>query len=254
MPHRKAMKPLPSLSRRGFLAAAGSLLVAPAAIAGAAARPVIVELFTSQGCSSCAKADALFAELCADRNLLALSFHIDYWDYLGWKDTLASPEHSQRQYDYARARGDMNVYTPQMVIDGRIAVVGSDRAEVDKAIATAAAAPTYVPLALTETTDELTIEAGAAAGEMGDGMFWLLPIVPRVLTKIMKGENSGMEIEYRNIVRAIIPAGMWRGEAKSVSLPKSAVLQPDCKGCIALLQQDKVGQVLGAAAWGETSA
>ena len=243
----------PSLSRRGFLAAAGCVLAAPRALAGAPARPVVIELFTSQGCSSCPKADALFAELCADPGVLALSYHVDYWDYLGWKDTLGSPEYSQRQYDYARARGDMNVYTPQLIVDGGNAFVGSNRTEVDRAIAAAAAAPRHVPITLTDSGDEFTIASEAAAGIADEGMFWLLPIIPRVLTKIMKGENTGKEVEYRNVVRAVIPAGMWRGEAKSVSLPKSAVLAPDCTGCVALLQQDKVGPMLGAAAWGEIS-
>jgi len=244
----------PSLSRRGFLAAAGCVLAAPRTLAGAPARPVVVELFTSQGCSSCPKADALFVELCANPGVLALSYHVDYWDYLGWKDTLGAPEYSQRQYDYAHARGDMNVYTPQMIVDGGSAVVGSDRAEIDRAIAAAAAAPLHVPLTLTDSGAELTVTAEAKAGMGGEGMFWLLPLVPRIVTRIARGENAGMEIEYRNVVRAVIPAGMWRGEAKSVSLPKSAVLQHDCTGCVALLQQNKVGRMLAAASWGETSA
>ena len=180
----------PSLSRRGFLAAAGCVLAAPRALAGAPARPVVIELFTSQGCSSCPKADALFAELCADPGVLALSYHVDYWDYLGWKDTLGSPEYSQRQYDYARARGDMNVYTPQLIVDGGNAFVGSNRTEVDRAIAAAAAAPRHVPITLTDSGDEFTIASEAAAGIADEGMFWLLPIIPRVLTKIMKGENT----------------------------------------------------------------
>ena len=215
---------------------------------------MVIELFTSQGCSSCPRADALFAELCADPGVLALSYHVDYWDYLGWKDTLGSPEFSQRHYDYARARGDMNVYTPQMIVDGRSAVVGSNRTEVDRAITVAALSPLHVPLRLIDSGEELTIVAEAAAGIADEGMFWLLPIIPRVLTKIMKGENTGKEVEYRNVVRAVIPAGMWRGEAKSVSLPKSAVLAPDCTGCVALLQRDKVGPMLGSAAWGVISA
>ena len=152
----------PSLSRRGFLAAAGSVLAAPRALAGAPERPVVIELFTSQGCSSCPRADALFAELCADPGVLALSYHVDYWDYLGWKDTLGSPEFSQRHYDYARARGDMNVYTPQMIVDGRSAVVGSNRTEVDRAITVAALSPLHVPLRLIDSGEELTIVAEAA--------------------------------------------------------------------------------------------
>jgi hypothetical protein len=98
-------------------------------------RPVIVELFTSQGCSSCPPADAFLEELKAGPGVVALSYHVDYWDYLGWRDTLGSPEYSQRQYDYAKSRGDMNVYTPQTIINGGSHFVGSQKSKVSAGIA-----------------------------------------------------------------------------------------------------------------------
>ena len=101
----------------------------------------MVELFTSQGCSSCPPADALFAELAAKEDLVALAYHVDYWDYLGWQDTLSRKENTERQYDYMRAFGSRSVYTPQAVINGRVHVNGASRGEVDGALARMARSP-----------------------------------------------------------------------------------------------------------------
>ncbi len=121
------------LTRRNALALGAASLLARPALA-AVKRPVIVELFTSQGCSSCPPADAYFKALKDQPDVVALSYHVDYWDYLGWRDTLGSPECSQRQYDYAKSRGDKNVYTPQTIINGGGHFVGSQRARVSGGI------------------------------------------------------------------------------------------------------------------------
>src|SRR5258708_2768506 len=126
---RSALKIL--LVPTGILAGASSM-------AHAQGLHAVLELFTSQGCSSCPPADALLGKLARDPGLLALSLPVDYWDYIGWKDTLASPIFSARQTDYCRSRGDSGVYTPQIVVDGLAAAVGSDAAEIETAIATTA--------------------------------------------------------------------------------------------------------------------
>lgn len=244
-----------TISRRRVLALGAGAAMASLPRGGIAAspRPVVVELFTSQGCSSCPPADAFLTELRSTPNVIALSYHVDYWDYLGWKDTLGSPEFSQRQYDYARARRDMDVYTPQMIVEGRKHFVGSKRNVVLEAIKLAQAEPQGVPVTLAERGSELVIEIGSASSEI-EATLWLMPMAPEVRVKILKGENTGKEIIYHNIVRALVPAGRWSGEAKTLTLPKDDVLRPDCKGCVALLQPGKAGPILGCGQWGEVSA
>ena len=242
------------ISRRGALALGASAAVAYMAPIGSAAspRPAVIELFTSQGCSSCPPADAFLTELRSTPNVIALSYHVDYWDYLGWKDTLGSPEYSQRQYDYARARGDRDVYTPQVIVEGRSHFVGSNRNVVLEAIRKAQAEPAGVPVSLMDNGGELVVEIGEGAST-GESTVWLVPLSPEVIVKIVKGENSGKKIAYHNIVRGLVPAGMWSGKAKTLTLPKDSVLRPDCKGCVAILQQGKAGPILGSAQWGEVS-
>jgi hypothetical protein len=249
------MKMNPAITRRSALALAAGALAVPFAnsVGAAQGRTVVVELFTSEGCSSCPPADAFFKELTAMPGVLALSYHVDYWDYLGWKDTLGSPENSQRQYDYAHARGDMDVYTPQMIIDGRKHYVGSNRSVVLDAIGMARDAKPGVPLSLSESGMELVVEIGAAS-DAKESTLWLLPVDPEVSVKILKGEIAGQEISYHNVVKRLVPAGMWSGEAKTLRLPKDGVLSDSTKGCVALLQRGKVGPVLAAAAWGLTGA
>lgn len=249
------MTSVAALSRREVLALGAGAAVACLGGKGFAALPraVVIELFTSQSCSSCPPADAFLTELRSTPNVIALSYHVDYWDYLGWKDTLGSPQYSQRQYDYSRARGDMDVYTPQMIVEGRKHYVGSNRNLVLEAIRQAQAEPKGVPVTLAEEGNELVIEIGTASAAV-QSTLWLMPLAPEVSVKILKGEIAGKEITYHNVVRGLVPAGMWSGEAKTLTLPKDGVLRPDCKGCVAVLQQGKAGPILGSAQWGEVSA
>ena len=219
----------------------------------ASANPVVVELFTSQGCSSCPPADALLDELRAMPGVVALTYHVDYWDYLGWKDTLGSAENSQRQYDYAKARGDMDVYTPQMVVNGGGHMVGSQRGAVIGAIEAARGTVFPVSVAIHDSGNEITIDIGA--GEpVDEATVWLLPVMRTANVKILKGEIAGREIAYHNIVRKILPAGMWNGKAVQLVMPKDSVLPPDCQACVALLQNGKAGAVLGCGTWGKFAA
>jgi hypothetical protein len=242
------------MARRNVLAlGAGAAFSIATGARAAAERRVLVELFTSQGCSSCPPADAFLEELRAMKGVVALTYHVDYWDYLGWKDTLGSPEFSQRQYAYAKARGDMDVYTPQMIVDGRSHFVGSNRSVVLDAVGRARAAPAGVSMTLRDSGSKIEVGIEAAAGGP-EATVWLVPILPQISVNILKGEIAGQEIAYHNIVRHMVPAGMWKGEAKTLTLPKDGVLTPDCKGCVALLQQGKAGPVIGLATWGETGA
>lgn len=242
-----------SLTRRNALAYGAAAVLARPAFA-AAKRPVIVELFTSQGCSSCPAADAYLKELKEQPGVLALSYHVDYWDYLGWRDTLGGAEFSERQYDYAQARGDKNVYTPQLVVNGGEHFVGSQRGQVSRAIATARTevAADWVEMAMSDNRTDVTINI--PAGEpMREATLWLLAFTHSVSVEIKKGENTGSTVEYHNVVRKMVPAGMWHGEAAKIVLPKGSVVPQGCKGWVALLQDGKVGRVIGVAAGGTPS-
>ncbi len=239
-----------SLTRRNALALGAAAMVARPAFA-AAKRPVIVELFTSQGCSSCPPADAYFKVLKEQPDVVALSYHVDYWDYLGWRDTLGSPECSQRQYDYAKSRGDKNVYTPQTIINGGKHFVGSQRVRVSGGIDAARSedATDWVDLEMTDNSTDVSITI-PAGNPMKEATLWLLAFAPAVSTEIKKGENAGSTIDYYNVVRKLVPAGMWHGEAAKIVLPKGSVVPETCKGWVALLQEGKVGRVIGAVTGG----
>ena len=208
----------------------------------------VVELFTSQGCSSCPPADKLFNTLADRTDILTLSFNVDYWDYLGWKDTLASPDNSQRQRNYAAARGDGQVYTPQAVIDGMTHVTGSNESAIDAAIDSAG--PLKVPIALASTGDSVTVNIGAAPG-MPHATLWLVMYDRAITVPVRRGENTGKTITYANVVKKLRPIAMWKGEPMSVDLPKSEMTQAKAGRCAVLLQTEAAGglpgPILGAA-------
>jgi hypothetical protein len=234
------------ITRRKALGLAAASLASPYLItrASAAAAPVLVELFTSQGCSSCPAADRLAAELKNYPGVTVISFNVDYWDYLGWKDTLAKPEFTKRQMDYAHARGDNKVYTPQMVFNGATHAVGSNNSEVSDAIAKAASQS--IALQIKATAKDITIDLPKAASN-GEATLWLMAIAPQISVKIERGENSGSTIVYHNVVRRLVKAGTWNGEAAKISMAKTDIALPDCKTCIAVLQQDELGPMIGMA-------
>jgi hypothetical protein len=222
------------------------------AIPATAGEPkAVVELFTSQGCSSCPPADKLLGEYAARPDVLALSFNVDYWDYLGWKDTLATADNTERQRNYANARGDGQVYTPQAVIDGRVHVVGSNRDEIEGALGKFQDG-LPVPLELSSTDDAITVKIGnAVPGELAHANLWLVMYKSTVTVPIDRGENTGKTITYSNVVRKLRPIAMWKGEAMSVDLPKSELRHADVKRCAVLLQEETKdglpGPILGAA-------
>jgi hypothetical protein len=206
--------------------------------------PVVVELFTSQGCSSCPPADALLGELAQRPNIVALALHVDYWDYIGWKDPFASPALTRRQRDYADALGLRMVYTPQMVVDGRIDVVGSHHGEVESAIAESAAKP---KLAVRIEGDgrgghRAVIPAGDSSEE---ATVWFAVLDSEQETKVGRGENSGRMLKEFNIVREWRRIGSWNGSA--ITLPLEAVPGEDRNACAVIVQSGATGPVLGAA-------
>ena len=204
---------------RGRVASApliAGFLLASYAIAGAEPR-ALLELFTSQGCSSCPAADKLLGEFAADPALVAISDPIDYWDYLGWKDTLANPAHSARQRAYARARGDREVYTPQIVVNGAMHVLGSDRSAIDRVIAQTDQKPDVMslPVLLSIGGNTLNIDIRATDNAGNDahpgGEVWLCPLARAVTVAIGRGENHGRTITYHNVVRRWLKLGDFGG-------------------------------------------
>lgn len=240
-----------ALSRRGFIVLAGTAAMLPSAgVADGRKRLVVVELFTSQGCSSCPEADAILAELSTRPGVLALSLNVDYWDYLGWRDTLGSPDHTKRQRAYAQRRGDGQVYTPQMVFNARRHVAGSRRDEVYAALAEEAdAGDPFVPMGLREQNGEVVVDIGGAPTDRmrQDSTVWVLMVTPKTTVTIERGENTGRQIEYTNVVRRVMPAGMWHGDAVTLKLPKADLFGEGERACATLLQVGGTGPVIGAA-------
>jgi hypothetical protein len=230
-----------------------TLLAAGAAMPGQDARagdgrPVVVELFTSQGCSSCPPADALLNELASDPRVLALSFHVDYWDYIGWKDPFASAQYTERQRDYVAKLGLRYVYTPQMVIDGRHDAVGSNRSDVTLAIEKAAATPPAMEVTLEGVEGgRALLSAGAAPAE--PATVWLVTFDDDHDTEVARGENRGRSLHNSNVVRELTALGTWTGEQKTFALDFSAAKAAGRGGCAVIVQEGRGGPVLGAAVY-----
>ena len=211
-------------------------------------RPLVVELFTSQGCSSCPPADAYLGELAGRDGVLALSMHVDYWNALGWKDPFSSPEVTARQRAYANTLGGRYVYTPQMVVGGRAHAVGSDRAKIERLIAEARqAAPRGPDLALIHDPAGRVVVRVGAAPAAGPARLWLVAFDDRHATPVPSGENTGRTLTNSNVVRALRPIGTWSGAAKEVSVDIAAEIAAGYGNCAVLLQLDS-GAILAAAA------
>lgn len=230
------------------------------AMANEADRPLgVVELFTSQGCTSCPPADALFSELAARPDIVALAYHVDYWDYLGWQDTLGRKENTERQYDYMRAFGSRSVYTPQAIVNGRTHVNGASRDAVTGTLESMAHADQgmRVSIKVSRNGDGVIIEAGdAPAGTTlpareirRDAHVVIVYFDAPQTVAIAKGENDGRKVIYWNAVSGIQTAGMWHGKAQRYELPMSEIAKKG--GCAVLLQavgRDGLpGPILGAA-------
>ncbi|MEW6123591.1 MAG: DUF1223 domain-containing protein [Pseudomonadota bacterium] len=249
---RLALLPLVALSLLAGQAAAQQTGGTPAQAPSPAPKAVI-ELFTSQGCASCPPADALLGELAKDPDVLAITLAVDYWDYVGWKDTLAKHGHSVRQRAYAEQRGDRMIYTPQMVVDGVLPAKGSDKAAVLKAVAKAKE-PHFslsVPVNVSRRGDQIVIEVGAlpkpAPGVSAD--IWVCPVIRSHDVSIGRGENAGKTVTYTNVVRGWIRLGPWTGQAATFSVPVGMVRTDNEDGVVVMVQsgsQAVPGAILGA--------
>ncbi len=201
--------------------AGGGLLLAPVpgrADAATPATPALVELYQSQGCSSCPPANANLNALAARSDVVALSFGVTYWDQLGWKDTFAKPQFTARQWDYARANGRANVATPQMWINGRTTIVGNDARQLNAAIRSAQSSGP----SLTMNGRTVSVGAGRSPGDGAD--VWVALYDPRtVAVPIRAGENGGRTLPHRNIVRRLVNLGRWTGQPVSYTAPETPV-------------------------------
>lgn len=231
-----------------YFAGANMTPSAPAfADSDTAMAPVVVELFTSQGCNSCPPAEAFLNELADDVGIIALELHVDYWDYIGWADPFASPEITQRQRDYARALALRYVYTPQMVIDGRHNVVGSHRQQVRAAIGQSTLRGK--PLAI-EFTEEDGGKIVIPAGNSPDGgaTVWLAIYDGLHETEVQRGENRGKTLKNRHVVRELEELAVWTGERLEIPVDLARVAALGRAGCAILVQQGRTGPIIGAAA------
>jgi len=219
----------------------------------ASARPLaVVELFTSQGCGACPPADALLARLADRGDVVALAFHVDYWDYLGWRDTLGSADNTARQSAYGRQFGNRSVYTPQIVVNGRKPMSGGKTRMVESAIGhlAEAGAGLTVDVSARYTADSLLIETGAAE-DGGKAHVVVAFFEPSTQIDIGDGKNRGRKVVYRNAVLATQGVGMWHGKKARFELPITEMEKRNAGGCAVLLQavgEDGLpGEIFGAA-------
>jgi hypothetical protein len=236
--------------------AALSTLALPVRAAEAVTGDAVLELFTSQGCSSCPPADRVAGELIrGDGKLIVLSLPVDYWDYLGWKDTLSQHAFTERQRAYARARGDGQVYTPQVVVNGLAHVVGSDRSSIEDAITQTSSAlkGKQVPLRLVPAADGVTVEIGdaPAGSKLAGAKVLLADFKSSADVKIGRGENSGSKVTYYHVVRELKSLGDWSGKAQTIHISKADLAKGGSDGCAVILQSADGGPILAGAqmAW-----
>lgn len=204
--------------RSALVAAALALTATTPAVAADATHPTVVELYQSQGCSSCPPAIANLNALAGRPDVLALTFAVSYWDQLGWKDTFASEAQTARQWDYARGFGHDQVWTPQVIVDGRSDVVGARSGQIEGLLAKT---PPRTGPALALVGGDVTIGAGAAPA--GGADIWLVRFDPRTIpVAVRAGENGGRTIDHRNVVRQLVKLGRWTGAAVTLPLPAPA--------------------------------
>lgn len=211
----------------------------------------VLELFTSQGCDTCPPADQVLAAYADRPNIIAISLPVDIWDYLGWKDTLASDKNSERQKAYAKARGDGAIYTPQVIVNGMIGVSGNDPKAIDEALhlTDETLRDTRVPIRFWHERNSIVIEAGDAPAGLRtkEATIWFAVVQKKAQVPVERGDNKGKTLTYTNIVREMIPVGTWNGKAMQLQLARTAVMTPETQACIVLLQESKAGPILGAA-------
>jgi hypothetical protein len=212
--------------------------------------PVVVELFTSQGCNDCPPADRILAEISQRRDVIALTLPITYWNMLGWKDTFATEANTERQRAYARAMHHSGIYTPQMIVDGVEDVIGSRRDKVIAAIARRAVAPEKalsIPIAIAVADERIEIAiAGNPRRERVDARVWVMQTRSRARVSVEGGENEGKTLFYVNVVRRLKEVGYWNGGPLTIEWPYS-LREDDHDGLVVLLQAKGHRGIIGAA-------
>jgi hypothetical protein len=206
-----------------------------------AERTMVVELFTSQGCSSCPPADAILGELTLRKNIVALAFHVDYWDGIGWRDPYSMPEATERQRRYVAALHLSSAFTPQMVINGSSSVVGSDRPHVMAAIAQATGGPKIEALV---ERDQLVVSLPDGDRD-GDYDVNAAAYFPQSTTQVHNGENSGRTLTEYNVVRQFRRIGRWEGKASTLRVPLNSFPR-DADHVAVWVQQANEGPIAGA--------
>jgi hypothetical protein len=216
-----------------------ALFAAAPVVAADARHPTVVELFQSQGCSSCPPANANLTAIAGRRDILALNFAVTYWDQLGWKDGFARPEYAARQWSYAKAAGRGQVYTPQIIVNGRQAIVGARRPQLDQAIIAGDRGTTGPTIRVQRTA--LVIGQAAAATR---AKVWFVRYDPHIRNvAIRAGENGGRTLGHSNIVTALVPLGAWNGSEARFTLPAA---QPGLARAV-LVQNEGGGAIVAAA-------
>ena len=236
--------------RFASLAIAGLIVAAPAA--ADEAPKAVVELFTSQGCSSCPPADRLASEIAHEGDALVLTLAVDYWDYLGWKDTLANPANSARQRAYAMARGDRKVFTPQIVVNGTEATIGGDRLAVEAAIDRAEdKGGMPLPVSVEVADGRVKVAVAPLRRSIPDrhAEVWAFAIEHEREVGIGRGENAGRTVTYANVVRHMTRLGVWDGSATRFEIAADEMMTPGTDAVAVLVQAGnggKPGEILGA--------
>lgn len=204
---------------------------------------LVVELYTSQGCSSCPPADAILATLAETPGLIPLALHVDYWDYIGWQDTFAIADFTDRQKAYARAVGEKMIYTPQMIIAGGDRVLGGEAQEVAAAIERAQLAARPVRLVIERQGDMLIIRAEADPPLTDPVFVQLVRYRDTASVEIAQGENAGLHVDYRNIVTSWERLGEWSGQAPLYM----AANAPGSDPAVVIVQREGPAEILAAA-------
>ncbi|WP_157961910.1 DUF1223 domain-containing protein [Acuticoccus kandeliae] len=210
-----------------------------------------IELFTSQGCASCPAADALIGELAEREGLYAVSMPVRLWDFLGWADTLATDDLTKRQIAYSVARGDRDVFTPQVIVNGERSVLGNDMEAIRGAIRETEHHLT-LPIALSVTNGVLSISVGEGTDNPPSekATLWLLVVDEKVRVPVQDGENRGRKLTYHNVVRDMRPIGMWKGKPMTFDLPLNDIEKDARAGCFVIAQIETFkgpGPIIGAA-------
>jgi hypothetical protein len=229
--------------RHFLLALVAGMTVLAAGTVQAQSSPVVVELYTSQGCSSCPPADDMLRQLASRDDVIPLALHVDYWDYIGWKDTFGSPAHTRRQHGYANAAQARTVYTPQFIVGGMDHVIGAKSMELMDAVQARAVTAGLVAVRAVRQGDTLSIAADPATGTSGQMVVQVVRYIPQAQVQIARGENAGRSITYTNIVNSWNVVGQWNGATPlAISTPVSGG-----EPIVVIVQDASFGPIYGVA-------